>query len=194
MASEQHEVTELLAEWRRGDSQAIDRLMPLVYAELRHLADRHLRRERPDHTYSPTDLVHEAYLRMVGKTRPQWRDRLHFYAVAATVMRRVLVDYARRYRSQKRGGGALRLTLDDAGQLVTREVSEVLSLDRALESLKAIDARKSRVVELRFFGGLTIEETARLLGISTATVITDTRVARAWLSAEMGTLATGEAL
>jgi RNA polymerase sigma factor (TIGR02999 family) len=180
------EVTRLLMEWRGGDREALDRLIPLVHHELRRLADRQLRRERPDHSLDPTDLVHEAYLRMVDKTHPRWRDRAHFYAVAGQLMRRILVDHARRLRAAKRGGDTVMVPLDEASDGTGEErAADVVALDDALDALAVFDPRKARLVELRFFGGLTIEESAEVLGVSTATVIKDTRLARAWLHAEL---------
>ncbi len=185
MTDETRQVTSLLIEWRQGDAGALDRLIPLVHDELRRLADRHLRRERSDHSFDPTDLVHEAYLRLVDKTHPQWRDRAHFFAVAGQVMRRILVDHARGLQTAKRGGGVVRLTFDEAEEPVEQQASDLVALDDALEALADFDARRARIIELRFFGGLTIEETAEVLGVSTATVIKDARLARAWLRAEM---------
>ena len=179
----------MLIEWREGDAAALDRLMPLVYAELRRLAQSYLNRERSDHTLQATDLVHEAYLRLVDKTHPRWRDRIHFFAVAAQLMRRILVDHARGVRSQKRGGEAVKLPLELLGDIAVQRADDMVALDDALKALEANDPRKGRIVELRFFGGLTIEETARFLGVSTATVITDTRTARAWLHSELRRLA-----
>lgn len=185
MPSQTHEVTSLLIEWRHGDAGALDRLMPVVYAELRRLADRYLRRERSDHSFDPTELVHEAYLRLVGKTHPRWRDRVHFYAVAAQLMRRILVDHARGHRAAKRGGGVPKLSLEEAGEVADRQAADLLALDEALTALARLDERKARIVELRFFGGLTIDEAAEVLEVSAATVVADTRLARAWLFSRM---------
>ncbi|MEM7479743.1 MAG: sigma-70 family RNA polymerase sigma factor [Acidobacteriota bacterium] len=179
--SPNEEVTSLLVEWREGDPQALDRLMPLVYGELRRLAGRYMQRERADHSFDPTELVHEAYLKLAGKTHPRWRDRIHFYAVAAQLMRRILVDHARGHRTAKRGGGVPKISLQDAGEVSGDEGADLVALDEALENLAKIDVRKARIIELRFFGGMTIEESAEFLGVSTATVIADTRLARAWL-------------
>ena len=184
-SSTTREVTHLLVEWREGNREALNRLMPLVHDELRRLAQQYLRRERSDHSFDPTDLVHEAYLRLVDKTHPQWRDRVHFYAVAAQLMRRILVDHARRVRSVKRGGDVIKVPLDNHAELAQQRAADVLSLDEALETLSRLDANKGRMIELRFFGGLTIEETAEVMGLSTATVIKGTRLARAWLYSEM---------
>ncbi len=185
MAQPLIEVTDLLAQWRSGDARALDRLMPIVYGELRRLAGRYLYRERPNHTLDPTALVHEAYLRLVDRTHPQWRDRGHFYAVAAKVMRRILVDHARTVQAAKRGGNVPRVSLEALGDVADQRASGMLALDAALSSLEALDSRKAQVIELRFFGGLSIEETATFLGVSKATVISDTRTARAWLHSEL---------
>ena len=185
MREQTTQVTHLLIAWRQGDKQALDELMPLVHDELRRLADRYLHRERSDHSLDPTELVHEAYLRLVGKTHPKWRDRAHFYAVAGQIMRRILVDHARGVQAAKRGGGAVKLPLEDADELVEQRATELIALDNALASLAAFDDTKARIIELRFFAGLTIEETAEVLGIATATVIKGARLARAYLRAEM---------
>jgi RNA polymerase sigma-70 factor (ECF subfamily) len=175
------EVTRLLGAWREGEPGAGDRLIPLVYPDLRRLAARCMAGERRDHTLEPTALVHEAYLRLVGDGQPRWRDRLHFFAVASRTMRRVLVDHARARRTAKRGGGAVRIPLDGAQGAVQAPPETLLEVDRALDELAALDPRKARVIELRHFGGLTMEETAAVLGVSAATVALDGRMARAWL-------------
>jgi RNA polymerase sigma factor (TIGR02999 family) len=181
MDTSQGDVTLLLKAWREGDQTALERLTPLVYDDLRKIARRFIRLERVDHTLQPTALVHEAYLRLAGKSHPQWQDRSHFYAVAGLLMRRILVDHARLHRSVKRGLGLPSLSLDDPFGPIPQPVTDILSLDESLNSLASIDERKCRIVELRFFSGLTIEETADVLGLSTATVINETRLARAWL-------------
>jgi RNA polymerase sigma factor (TIGR02999 family) len=173
-------VTQLLLEWRKGDQAALDRLTPLVYDELHRLAQHYMSRERPDHTLQPTALVHEAYLRLVDMDVP-WQDRVHFFAVAAQMMRRILVDYAKTRRAAKRGGGERQVPLDDVMDLSQERAPDVVALDDALTSLAAIDPRKSQIIELRFFGGLTTEETAEVLGISTATVEREMKMAKAWL-------------
>jgi RNA polymerase sigma factor (TIGR02999 family) len=178
-------VTLLLQEWRDGDRQALDALLPIVYRELRRLAHAHLRRERPEHTLQSAALVNEVYLRLVGLDAPQWESRTHFFAIAARLMRQVLVDYARRHRSEKRGGGLVTLCLDDATEVPRRQDVDVVALDDALEALAQIDARQSRVVELRFFAGLSLPEVATALEISPATVQRDWTAARAWLHREM---------
>lgn len=178
-------VSRLLIEWRAGDAAALDQLMPLVHAELRQLAGGYLRRERSDHSFDPTDLVHEVYLRMVGKDHPQWRDRAHFYAVAAKLMRRILVDHARGLRSEKRGRGMPKIPIDESQDAAAERAADVVALDDALEALARFDERKSRIIELRYFGGLSIEETAEVLGVSIATINKNARVARAWLLAAL---------
>jgi RNA polymerase sigma factor (TIGR02999 family) len=180
-------VTELLLAWSAGEPRALERLMPLVYDELHSIAAGYLRRERAGHTLQATAVIHEAYLRMVDKTHPHWHGRVHFFAVAATVMRRVLVDHARARDAVKRGGGAPERSLSERvdAPLASAPEAGLLDLDRALDALAAFDARKARVVELRYFGGLDLEETARVLGVSSATVRLDTRLARAWLRREL---------
>jgi RNA polymerase sigma factor (TIGR02999 family) len=178
------EVTQLLLEWRRGERDALDRLVPLVYTELRRMASRELRSERPDHTLQPTALVHEAYTRLVNAQVP-WADRAHFFAVAARTMQHVLVDHARGRQSEKRGGGAVRVTLDEGVEMKVFDPDEMLALDAALDRLHKMDARKAEVVQLHFFGGLTYDEIAEVLSISAATVDRDLRMAKAWLHAEL---------
>ncbi len=185
MKSEPSEVSRLLVEWRNGDAAALDDLMPLVHAELRRLAGRYLRRERSDHSFDPTELVHEVYLRLVGKDHPGWRDRAHFYAVAAQLMRRILVDHARSLRSAKRGHGSPKIPVDESLDAAGERAADVVALDDALEDLAKLDARRSKIIELRYFGGLTIEETAEVLGVSVRTVNKDARLARAWLKASL---------
>ena len=177
-------VTGLLIDWSRGDRSALDRLVPLVYDELRRLASQRLRRERSDNTIETTTLVHETYLRLVDQ-KVGWRNRAHFYGIAAQLMRRILVDRARRQRAAKRGG-RVTIRVADLAALPIREEVDLAELDDALNGLAAVDARQSRIVELRFFGGLTIEDTAEVLGLSPATVKREWRIARAWLYHEMG--------
>lgn len=180
------DVTRLLLDWSRGDPTALDRLMPLVYDELRTLARRSLRAERGGHTLQATALVHEAYLKLVDQRQVRWQDRAHFLAVTAQIMRRVLVDYARRHTSAKRGSGRPARPLDEAERLAApAPLEDWLALDSALDRLAALDDRQARVVELRFFGGLTIEETAEVLQISPATVKDDWSLARGWLYREL---------
>ncbi len=179
------EVTQLLVAWGNGDPHALQELMPLVYRELRRLAHGHLRRERPDHTLQTTALVHEAYLRLVDQQEANWKNRAQFFAVAAQMMRRILVDYARARQYAKRGGGAQPVELDEAMVVSSDRAAEVVALDEALLRLAELDSRKSRLVELRFFGGLSIEETAEILGVSPGTVMRDWTLAKAWLQREM---------
>ena len=183
-ASDPHEVTRILKEWNSG-GEAHARLMPLVYGELRRLAKAYLRRERPDHTLQPTALVHEVYLRLVDQSRVEWQDRAHFYGIAAQMMRRILIDHARAHASGKRAGGARRLSLDEAALLPEERAADLLALDEALRLLTEKDERKGRVVELRFFGGLSVGEAAEVLGVHAATVERDWVVAKAWLYREM---------
>jgi RNA polymerase sigma factor (TIGR02999 family) len=179
------DVTRLLLAWSGGDAGALERLLPLVYEELRHRAEAQMRRERPEHTLQPTALVHEAYLKLVDQQGVRWNDRTHFFAVAARAMRQVLVDHARRRRTAKHGGGEVRLSLEDAALATPAKSLDLLALDDALVRLAALDDRQSRLVELRVFGGLTIEESARVLGCSHATVSRDWKHAEAWLHREM---------
>jgi RNA polymerase sigma factor (TIGR02999 family) len=182
--SEQQTVTQLLQAWRRGDREALDKLTPLVYDELRRLAERAMRGERPDHTLQPTALVHEAYVRLV-EANVEWKDRVHFMATAATMMRRILVDHAKSKGRAKRGGGAAKLTLEEA-VLVSSEPSEdLVLLDEALSRLADQDERKARVIELKYFGGLNYDETAEALDISASTVDRELRMAKAWLYREL---------
>ncbi len=180
-----NQVTELLVRWRDGDQQALDTLVPLVYAELRKVAHRYLQRESDRHTLQSTALVHEAYLRLAGQDPPEWQNRAHFFAVAAQLMRQILVDHARARRSAKRGGGACTLILDEGIALPKKLPVDMIALDDALQSLAKLDAQQSRIVELRFFAGLSIEDTANVLGISSASVKRYWIAARAWLYHEM---------
>jgi RNA polymerase sigma factor (TIGR02999 family) len=179
------QVSKLLVNWRDGDEGAREALIPLVYDELRRLARRHLRRERPDHTLQSAALVNEAYLRLIRQEQPQWQNRAHFFGVAAQLMRHILVDHARNRAAAKRGAGAPRLTLDPEYALPQERDVDLVVLDDALNQLAALDPQQSRVVELRFFGGLSIEETSIVLGISPATVKREWATARAWLRREM---------
>jgi len=178
-------VTRLLRDWRGGDRDALDRLMPLVYDELRRVARRHMAGERRDHTLQPTALVHETFGRMIDADVP-WNDRVHFFAVAATTMRRILVEHARKANRPKRGGGADRIALGDDAAVVRPPTIEILALDRALDRLAEFDERKARAVELHYFGGLTYEEGAAALELSPATFHRELRMARAWLQREVG--------
>lgn len=179
------DITELLLAWSRGDRDALDRLVPLVYDELRRMAHRHIARENRGHTLQTSALVHEAYLKLVDQNRVQWRNRSQFFGVAARIMRRILVDHARARDARKRGAGATRVSLDDAPTLVDID-QDVAGLDEALERLTRQDARQGQIVELRFFGGLSIEETAEVLELSAATIKREWAMARAWLYRELG--------
>jgi RNA polymerase sigma factor (TIGR02999 family) len=177
------ELTELLISWSQGDARALEQLTPLVYAELRKLAHRYMNRERAGHTLQTTAVVHEAFLRLLGNPQENWQNRAHFYAIAAQMMRRILVDYARANLRAKRGGEMPRVSLEDIDAPVTEPAldPDLIALDAALEKLAEVDPRRSRVVELRFFGGLSVEETAHVLQVSPDTVVRDWRVAKAWL-------------
>ncbi len=178
-------VSKLLLNWGQGDQGAREALIPLVYDELRRLARRYLRRERPDHTLQSAALVNEAYLRLIRQEQPQWQNRAHFFGVAAQLMRHILVDHARNRAAAKRGAGAPRLTLDPDIALPQERDVDLIALDDALNQLAALDPQQSRLVELRFFGGLSIEETSVVLGVSPATVKREWATARAWLQREM---------
>lgn len=177
----QHEITELLAEWREGNQSALDELYPLVYDELHRLARRYMSRERKGHTLQTTALIHEAYVRLVDQKNVQWANRSHFFAISAQIMRRILIDHARRHQYAKRGGGARQVSLEEAATVVPDHSEELLRLDEALKSLAEMDPRRSQVVELRYFGGLNNEEIAGVLHISENTVTRDWNMARAWL-------------
>ena len=181
------DITQMLIDWSNGDREALDSLIPVVYRELRRQAARHMRRERPGHTLQTTDLIHEAYLRLVDQKNVRWQNRTHFFAVAAQLMRRILVDHARRRHRAKRGGSAIALPLEE-GLVVAAEKPEadLLALDEALTRLAALDVRQSQIVELRCFSGLSIEETAAVLGVSLTTVKDDLNMAKAWLRREIG--------
>lgn len=180
------DVTGLLTEWGRGNATALNELLPLVYAELRRIAARQLRGERAGHTLQPTALVHEVYLRLVDQRHVDWRDRAHFFGVAAQVMRRILVDHARRRRAGKRGDGLPSMSIDEAKDAIAPDAIPVLALDHALDRLAGLDEGLARVVELRAFGGLTIEEAACVLKVSPTTAKREWRFARAWLTRELG--------
>jgi RNA polymerase sigma factor (TIGR02999 family) len=178
-------VTALLGEWSRGNQSALNQLLPLVYAELRRIASRQLRSERAGHTLQPTALVHEVYLRLVDQRQVDWRSRAHFFGVTAQIMRRILVDHARRHAAGKRGSGVRCLSLDEAKELAASKEIPILALDHALERLEKIDPALARIVELRAFGGLTIEEAAHVLDVSPSTVKREWRTAKAWLNREL---------
>ena len=180
------DVTALLGDWSRGDRTALNQLLPLVYAELRRVAARQLRSERTDHTLQPTALVHEVFIRLVDQRQVDWQNRAHFFGVAANVMRRILVDHARRHGARKRGEGVRCVSIDEAQDVAASNEMPVLALDHALDRLETVDVELARIVELRAFGGLTIEETAHVLGVSPSTAKRDWRTARAWLARELG--------
>jgi RNA polymerase sigma factor (TIGR02999 family) len=180
-----HDVTALLTAWGQGDEEALGRLTALVYDELHRLAERFMRGERAGHSLQTTALVNEAYIKLVDSSRVQWQNRVHFFAVAAQLMRRILVDFARRRRYQKRGGDWQKVTLAEGFDVAINVNSDLVAVDEALEDLARLDPRKARVVELRFFGGLSLEETAEALNVSTDTVGRDWRAARAWLTREL---------
>lgn len=179
------EITPLLMNWRQGNEQALAELVPIVYQELRKIADSYLRRERSDHTLQPTALINEAYLRLVDQSLPQWQNRAHFYGVAAQLMRQILVEHARSRAAGKRGGGEQKFSLDDALTFSEEKAAELVALDDALLALAKFDKRKVRIIEMRYFGGLSLEETAEALGLSVTTISDEQRLARAWLRREM---------
>lgn len=181
----QAEVTEILREWSDGNRNAPDRLMPLVYDELKRLARQRMAGERDANTLQPTALVHEAFVRLVDQTRVSWQNRAHFFGVAASMMRRVLIDHARAHATDKRGGAAVRLSLDDVQAPLAQRASDLVALDEALARLAEMDERKSRIVEMRFFGGLTEEEIATVLDLSRRTVLREWKTARLWLYREL---------
>ena len=188
MTTSPQAVTECLIAWSQGDEAALEKLIPLVHEELRRLARRYMRRERgqrPAHTLQTTALVNEAYLRLIDASRVQWQNRAHFFAISARLMRQILVDYARAQKYAKRGGGTPPLSLDEATSLSVERAPDLVALDDALNDLTRIDERKGRVIELRFFGGLSVEETAEVLKVSPDTVMRDWRLAKAWLLREL---------
>ena len=181
MTPSQKSITQLLKEWRDGDETALDRLLPLVYEELRRLAHHYMRRERPGHTLQTTALVNEVYLRLVDHKSMRWQNRAHFYAVAAQAMRRILIDHARSRNYLKRGGDVKMIQLEEAATVVQKQAADLIALDDALSELAAIDPRKSKIVEMRYFGGMSVEETAEALDVSPVTVMRDWSTAKAWL-------------
>ena len=185
MVTASHEVTQLLVAWGEGDQTALDKLMPLVYDELHRLAHRYMAQERPEHTLQTSALVNEAYVRLIDQKNVRWQNRAQFFGIAATSMRRILVGYARRRKRAKHGAGAFQISLDEAAILSDERAAEMIALDEALENLAAVDQRKSQVVELRFFGGLSIDETAEVLKVSPGTVMRDWTLAKAWLRREI---------
>ena len=180
------EVTQLLLDWSGGNKEAIDKLMPLVYEELRRLAHHFMGRERPGHTLQTTAIVNEAYLQLIDQRNVQWHNRAHFFGIASHLMRRILAGYARSRQSAKRGGGAHQVSLDEAMIVSEERMAEMVALDDALTALAKFDERKSQIVEMRFFGGMSIEETAAVLGVSPGTVLRDWTLAKAWLRREIG--------
>ena len=186
------EVTQLLVDWGNGDKAALDRLTPLVHEELHRLAHRHMRHERPNHTLQTTALVNEAYVRLVDQRNLHWKNRAHFFSIASRLMRRILVDLARAHNGPMRGGGAPRVSLDEAAIVSQERAAELVALDEALTRLAKMDERKSKVVELRFFGGMSVEETAEALGVSPITIKRDWQTAKAWLYRELENEPTGE--
>ena len=185
MAQPQQDVTMLLAEAKNGDPEAISRLLPLVYAELRKLARGYMNRERGDHTLQPTALVHEAYLKLLNNPPDEWENRAHFFGIAAQVMRQVLIDHARGHSREKRGAGQNPLSLEDVLAFAPERSSDLLSLDESLRRLTDLDPRQGKIVELRYFGGLTVEETARVMGLSPKTVKREWSMAKAWLYGDL---------
>ena len=183
--TENQDVTQLLSALKRGDEGAAEKLMPVVYDELRRLAASYMRREREDHTLQATALVHEAYLKLVEQRSVNWENRAHFFGIAAQLMRRILVDHARGHLRQKRGGEQVHVPIDEAFAFAEQQADEVLAVDNSLEILATIDPRQARVVELRFFGGLSVEEAADVLGVSPKTVKREWSVAKAWLTADL---------
>ena len=184
-ATPQQEVTRLLSDWRDGDTSALEKLIPLVQPELQRLAHRYMSQERAGHTLQTTALLDDAYLQLADRTHPQWQNRAHFFAVAAQLMRRIMVDHARQRAALKRGGEAVRVTLDENAAVTEHRAAELLALDEALEKLAAFDKRKSEVVEMRYFGGLTLQEIAEVLKVHINTVVRDWQAARAWLFAAL---------
>lgn len=185
MSEPSHEVTQLLIQWSNGNKGALDQLLPLIYSDLRRLAGAYLRRERSQHTLQSTALVHEAFLRLVDQREINVKSRVHFFGIASQLIRRILVDYARQHNAQKRGGEAVRVTIDESIAVPGGGEFDIISLEDALEKLAALDERQARIVELRFFGGLSIEETAEVLAISPATVKREWSLARVWLFREL---------
>jgi RNA polymerase sigma factor (TIGR02999 family) len=183
----QQRVTDLLTHWSQGDDRALAALTPLVYEELRRLAHHHMGGQRPDHTLQTTALINEVYLRLADQTNPRWQNRAHFFAVAARAMRQIVVDYARSYQTQKRGGGAVKVELDEAAIVSPEQSKEIVDLHEALERLATLDSRKAQVVELKYFGGLTYDEIAEVLKISRVTVRRDWEFAKLWLYTELRT-------
>lgn len=186
MTPSSSEITALLIDWSNGDQAALEKLLPLVEKELRRIAHSYMRREDPDHTLQTTALVNEAYLRLIDQKRTRWQNRAHFFGIAARIMRRILLNYARDQQRAKRGGKAVQVSLSEASVVSLERTEELIFLDEALHRLAAVDERKSQVVELRYFGGLDVQETAEVLNVSTITVMRDWKFAKAWLLREIG--------
>lgn len=182
------QITALLMDWSKGDQVALEHLMPLVYGELRKMAGRYMRQQSVGHTFQTTDLIHEAYIKLAKQNDPEWQNRAHFFAVASTVMRHILVDYARSKQSQKRGGWQEKVTLSDDCAVLPSQAAEIVALDDALKALAELDERKSRIVELKYFAGITNDEIAEVLNVSTETVKRDWRFARTWLLRELSSV------
>jgi RNA polymerase sigma factor (TIGR02999 family) len=185
MSAFPQEITQLLLSWSKGDKSSLEELIPLVYPELRRMARAYMGGENSGHTLQTSALINEAYLRFVNQQEVEWQDRAHFFAVAAQIMRHILIDHARKYRRSKRGGGTEHLPLDDVVVACDQRAAELLALDDALKRLASVDARKSQIVELRFFGGLTVEETAEVVKLSPITIMREWRAAKAWLGREV---------
>lgn len=192
MSDASHEVTQLLVQWSNGDQAALDQLMPLVYGELRQMARRHMARQNPGHTLQTTALINEAYLKLVNQQDKHFQNRAHFFGVAAQAMRHILVDYARSKQYAKRGGDAPVVALDEALTVSEERAAELVAMDDALKELAKVDERKCRVVELRYFGGLSVEETAEVLKVSAITVMRDWSMAKSWLHRELSNSQTGK--
>jgi RNA polymerase sigma-70 factor, ECF subfamily len=182
MSSPPSDVTQLLREWSRGDQSVVDQLTSLVYSELRRLAEGYMRRERPDHTLQPTALMHEAYIRLIQQSQPEWQSRSHFFRFAAHLMRQILVDHARTRRAEKRGGDVERVPFEEMAIAAPSEAVDVLAVDEALERMASFDPRKAQILELKFFGGMVEEEIAEALGISVRTLGRELRLAKAWMA------------
>lgn len=180
------DITALLVDWSKGDKTALDKLLPLVERELHRLAHSYMRKENVDHTLQTTALVNEAYLRLVDQKNTRWQNRAHFFGIAAQIMRRILMNYARDRQRMKRGGGAIQVSLSEVDLVSGQKASELLALDEALDRLSTVDERKAKVVEFRYFGGLSVEETAEVLQVSSITVMRDWNMAKAWLAREIG--------
>ncbi|HEV8137931.1 MAG TPA: sigma-70 family RNA polymerase sigma factor [Pyrinomonadaceae bacterium] len=185
MTDSSYDITALLVDWSNGDQSALEKLLPLVERELHRLAHSYMRRESPDHTLQTTALVNEAYLRLIDQKKTRWQNRAHFFGIAAKIMRRILLNWARDQQRQKRGGGAIQVSLSEVAAIPLIKGADLIALDEALERLNMTDERKARVVELRYFGGLSVEETAEVLDISAITVLRDWKFAKAWLLREI---------